>query len=260
MADRIAVVTGASSGIGAELALELAGRGYTPWLVARREERLQAVAGSIEKASGRRARVIVLDLASGPARQSLVGMMRAEASQVALVINNAGFGAVGATLKYPWERYAGMIALNVEALTELSLEAARIMVEAGQGGIINVASTAAFQPVPWMNTYSATKAFVLHFSEALSWELKDKGVRVMALCPGYTRTEFQEVAGVRNDDPRLRFAMSARDCARAGLRDFERGRRVSVTGLRNRAQILGTRLFPRGVVNAIASQFLKDHA
>lgn len=260
MTEGIAVVTGASSGIGKEIALQLADRGYTIWLVARREDRLQAVATTIRTTPGRQARALVLDIASRQARQSLIELLGGEAGRLALFVNNAGFGAVGPTLSHSAERYAEMTALNIEAVTELTLGAARLMIPAGAGGIINVASTAAFQPVPWMNTYAATKAFVLHFTEALAYELRETGVRVMALCPGYTRTEFQQVAGVRKDDPRLRFAMSARDCARFGLRDFDRGKTVSITGLRSRAQVLGTRMLPRRLVNLIASQFLKDHA
>ncbi len=150
-----------------------------------------------------------------------------------------------------------MIHLNVSALTELSIEAARILLRKKSGGIINVASTAAFQSVPYMSVYAASKAYVLSFTEGLAVELRGSGVRVMALCPGYTKTEFQQVAGEHPESAGKRIMMTAEDCVRIGLSDYEAGKHVSVTGLRNKLQTFASWLFPRSLVVQIAAALMK---
>jgi hypothetical protein len=151
-----------------------------------------------------------------------------------------------------------MIELNITALTELSHEAAKIMMEKRAGALINVGSTASFQPVPYMAVYSATKAYVLSFTEALAEELAEYGIRVMALCPGSTRTEFQAVAGVKLDGVALRSVMSAEECVRIGLEDFEKGKRVSVTGVENKLLIFGSWLAPRSLVLKAGARLMKN--
>jgi short-subunit dehydrogenase len=257
MTKGLAVVTGASSGIGWELARQLAARGYGLLLVARRQDRLEQLAELIEAETRIKADILKLDLTDGAARRRLGSRLSAERERFSLLVNNAGFGAVGPALRVPPDTNMGMIELNIAALTQLSLEAAGILVQKKSGGIINVASTAAFQAVPYMTIYAATKAFVLSFTDALAEELRDSGVRIMALCPGRTRTEFQQVAGERIDEARVRGYMSAAACVRIGLNDFEAGKRISVTGTLNRLQTFAGRHFPRSIVVPMAARLEK---
>ena len=256
MSGRLAIVTGASSGIGWEISRQLAERGYDLWLVARREDRLEDLARTLSAQSRSRAEVVRLDLTSAADRRELGGRME-QAQNLSLLVNNAGLGAIGPSFQIPLERTLDMLELNIKALTELSCLAARIMARRRSGAIINVASTAAFQPVPYMNVYSATKAYVLRFTEALAEELSESGVRVMALCPGPTRTEFNAVAGIREEDFRSRYAMSAADCVRIGLRDFERGKRISITGTVNKLQTLASWILPSSLILKAVAKFMK---
>ncbi len=221
MTEKLAVVTGASAGIGWEMARQLAVRGYDLLAVARREDRLAKLAREISSESGRKVQCMPLDLTVPEERSKLVMALNTSAEKLSLVVNNAGFGFVGPAVQLPSERLAGMIELNITALTELSHHAAQIMMQKRAGALINVGSTASFQPVPYMAVYAATKSYVLSFTEALAEELAEYGIRVMALCPGYTKTEFQSVAGVKLDGAPLRPVMSAEECVRIGLEDFE---------------------------------------
>jgi uncharacterized protein len=258
MSEKLAVVTGASSGIGWELARQLAGRGYDLLLVARRADRLRALASEINSTTGKQADVLALDLTLPAERKALTSRMEASEDRLALAVNNAGFGLIGSTWTGPLERLAGMIELNITALTEISCAAARIMSRKRSGGLINVASTAAFQAVPYMNVYSATKAYVLSLTEGLAEELADHGVRAMALCPGPTESEFQAVAGVRRDAMRSPITMTAEECVRIGLEDFERGKRISITGWGNKLQVFGTWLAPRNLVTKAARRMMQS--
>ncbi len=261
MNERIAVVTGASSGIGWEFGRQVAAQGYDLWLVARREDRLRQLASQIAAENPQsRTQVFRLNLADAAERQQLVGRMKEAANGLELIVNNAGFGAVGHTLGTPLARYDEMIELNITALTRISYEAAAILRQKGSGGIINVASTAAFQAVPYMNVYSATKAYVLSFTEALAEEMKGSGVKIMALCPGVTRTEFSQVAGVKHEDARMKYAMTAADCVRIGLADFRRGKRISITGLANRVQVFASWISPRSLVTSATAKAVRRRA
>ena len=251
----LALVTGASAGIGWELARQLAARGYDLALAARRESRLRALAERAQRDSGARSEILVLDLARAGDRARLVAWMEAARERLSLVVNNAGFGYVGPAERLDAARALEMIDVNVAALTELSLAAARLL---RSGAIVNVASTAAFQPVPYMAVYAATKAYVLSFTEALAYELRDTGVRAMALCPGYTRTEFQQVAGaVSPDDERGRSVMSAEECARIALDDLERGKTRSVTGLFNKVMTFVSPRAPQALVLRAAARMMQ---
>jgi len=256
MSGKLAVVTGASSGIGWEISRQLASRGYDLWLVARRRDRLQQLAQAIAAQNGAQADALPLDLSLAEDRRELVGRME-RAPNLILLVNNAGFGAVGPAVLIPVEKTLAMLELNITALTELSCLTAAIMARRRSGAIINVASTAAFQPVPYMNVYAATKSYVLSFTESLSEELSEHGVRVMALCPGPTQTEFNAIAGIREEDFRTRYAMSAADCVRIGLDDFEKGKRVSVTGKANKLQILVSWLLPHAVILRAVAKFMR---
>ena len=257
MSEKLAVVTGASSGIGWELARQIATRGYDLLLVARRADRLRALAAEINSATGRQADVLAVDLTLPAQRKLLISRMEEYGERFALAVNNAGFGVVSPTWGSPLKRILELIELNITALTEISYDTARIMSRKRSGGLINVASTAAFQAVPYMNVYSATKAYVLSFTEGLAEELAPYGVRVMALCPGPTESEFQAAAGVKPEAIRTRVAMTAEKCVRIGLEDFDSGKRISITGWGNKLQVFGTWLAPRNLVTKAAGRMMQ---
>jgi short-subunit dehydrogenase len=237
---------------------QLAAHGYDLLLVARRESRLRELANQIESEGRVKAAILALDLTVPEGCQQLIARIGLERDRFHLLFNNAGFGAVKPAVDIPLARSLEMIQLNVSALTELSLEAAKILIQKRSGAIINVASTAGFQAVPYMSVYAATKAYVLSFTEALAEELHAFGVRVMALCPGYTRTEFQEVAGEPIESVRRRRMMSAEDCVRIGLKDFDAGKRISVTGTLNKLQTFASWLAPRSLVVRSAALLIKS--
>ena len=229
---RRALVTGASSGLGEEFARQLAQRGSDLVLVARRRERLEALADHL-RAVGRRVEVLVADLATEAGRQPVEDRLADTAAPIDLLVNNAGFGAYGDVADLSAARQLAMVEVNVVALTRLARAALPGLVGRGRGGIINVASTAAFQPNPHAAVYGATKAYVLSLSQALHEEVAGSGVRVLALCPGVTPTEFQDVAQISVPLPDI--ATTTREqVVRAGLQAFARRRALEVPGLANR--------------------------
>lgn len=241
------LITGASAGLGVEFARQCAKRGDEVVLVARRTDRLQELAAEIGNAH-----VIAADLTEDGAPTKVVAETIARGMWVRTLINNAGFGLRGRFDELPLARQLEMIDLNIRALTNLSFVVINDMVLKGGGSILNVASTAAFQPGPKMAVYFATKAFVLSFTEALHEEWKDCGIKVSALCPGPTRTEFGEVAGIRTLGQFDRLAMNAEPVVRAGLEGLEANRAVIIPGAANKAGAWSTRLAPRSVVRKIA--------
>lgn len=249
---RWSVVTGASSGIGAELARLLAARGSALVLTARRHERLEALAGEIKGKHGVPVEVMALDLEDREAPQDLVGMLRDKGIAVHTLVNNAGFGLRGRFASLPFERQMAMVDLNVTALTALSRLVLPGLIERRQGGILNVASIAAFQAGPNMAVYYATKAFVLSLSEALHEEAKSHGVTVTALCPGPTESEFSITADLEGSKLFKQGAMSAAEVARLGIEGYEAGRAIVVTGAVNRIGALGAKFLPRFITRRIA--------
>lgn len=244
---KVAVITGASAGLGAEFARQLARRGTRLVLVARREDRLRALADEVGNA-----RVIPADLSVHDAAERLMADLDAAGDAVDLLINNAGFGQIGRFAALDAGRQREMIDLNIGSLTDLCRAFAPRMIERKSGGILNVASTAAFQPGPNMAVYFATKAYVLSFTEALHEELKPHGVHVTALCPGPTRTEFGDVAGFGGNGMFDRVAMTAKPVVAAGLAGLDRNQAVVVPGLVNKIGAASTRFAPRSVVRKIA--------
>ena len=247
MAGLVTLITGASSGLGAEFARQCAKRGDELVLVARRRDRLEALASEIG-----RAHVIAADLGTPGATARLIDEVEAGGFRVQTLINNAGFGLAGQFADLSLGRQRQMIDLNIGALVELTHLVLPGMRERGQGGILNVASTAAFQPGPGLGIYFATKAFVLSFTEALHQELKRSGIKVSALCPGPTRTEFGEVAGVtsaRFD----RFAADSPSVVAAGLRGLDRNKAVVIPGLTNKITAQSGRFIPRAAMRRIVA-------
>jgi short-subunit dehydrogenase len=244
-----ALVTGASSGIGAAIAGELAGRGHNVVLVARRTDRLEKLAAEIAGEHGVRADVLGADLSDAAARDRLVAAIDELGLDVEILVNNAGHGDNDRVNTADRDRLLGMVRLNCEALLDLQARYSTSMVERGRGAILNVASTAAFQPMPGTATYAASKAFVLSFSEATHAEVKGRGVTVTALCPGPVKTEFAEVAGVGGAEDQLPdlFWSSAEEVAKAGVEGLERGKRVVIPGALNRGSAIGGQHMPRAL-------------
>jgi short-subunit dehydrogenase len=251
------LVTGASAGIGADIARELASRGHGVTLVARREDRLRELASELESQHGVRAEVVACDLSHYNARQRLIAELDERALTVEILVNNAGFGSAGIFQDLDQETERRMVRTNIDALHHLCSVYVPPMVRRGHGAVLNVASTAAFQPLPRQATYGATKAFVLSFTEALHSDLGGTGVTATALCPGPVKTEFVDVAGMGDaaDGTPSFVWMSAEDTARAGVRGLERGKRVVVPGALNRATTISGQHTPRAVLLPIVRRF-----
>ncbi len=255
----VTLITGASSGIGAELARVFAAHGHELVLVARREHELAALADEIAAAGGARPIVLPLDLGRRDAVARIAAELAARELEPANVVNNAGFGLAGAAASLDRDEQLALIDLNVRALTELSL--AFIDSLAGhRGGILNVASVVAFLPGPGMAAYYASKAYVLSFSEALHRELKPRGVRVTALCPGPVATGFQARAGLRADGSGERnlLALPARRVAEIGYRGFVAGKRVVIAGIGNRIAMFFVRFVPHALLLPIVADRMRD--
>jgi uncharacterized protein len=239
-----AVVTGASSGLGREFALALSERGHPVLAVARRGERLRALADQVG-ARGGRLEPLVADLSTIAGTKVLLA--RAASLQVELLVNNAGVATYGPFAETPAERERGLVRLNVEAIVALTRGLLPVLLARGRGGVINVASQMAFQPMPYFATYAASKAFVLSFSEALAEELRGTGVRVTAVAPGFVSTEFTEVAG--SHAPERRFPhLRPRHVVESALRAHDRGRTVKVVGARYSFLTFAGRFAPRAAL------------
>jgi uncharacterized protein len=245
----VVLVTGASSGIGAALARELARRGYGVALAARREERLRDLAAKLAGEHGVRAEPLGADVGSEAGRDRLEAALTERGLDVEILVNNAGFGAFGEAHRLERERQLEMVRLNCEAVLDLQLRYSPAMVARGRGAILNLASTAAFQPLPGSACYAATKAFVLSLSEATHTELGRRGVTVTALCPGPVRTEFVDIAGAAEAGGQLPapFWTSVEQVARDAVVALERGKRVVTPGLLNRAGAVGGQHAPRAL-------------
>jgi short-subunit dehydrogenase len=248
MARPVTLVTGASAGLGAEFARAWARRGDELVLTARREERLQALAAEL----GGKTHVIAADLANPEAPRRLIGEIEARGLTVATLINNAGFGLTGRFADRQTEPLLGMIDLNIRALTELAHLVLPGMRERRSGAILNLASTAAFQAGPGFAVYFASKAYVLSFTEALHQELKGSGIKVSALCPGPTATEFGDVAGVTSQKFTA-LAADAKSVVAAGLSGLDRNQAVVIPGLMNKVGAQSNRFFPRAMMRRITA-------
>lgn len=245
---KVALVTGASAGLGVEFARQLSKRGHRLVLAARRKERLDELAEELGNA-----RTVAIDLSKTNAAAKLMADVEASGEQVEVLVNNAGFGLIGRFAELDAKRLRQMIDLNVGTLTDLCRAVAPQMIKRKSGAILNVASTAAFQPGPQMAVYFATKAYVLSLTEALHEELRPHGVHVTCLCPGPTHTEFGEVAGFGGNGLFDRLAMESPEVVESGLAALERNQAVIVTGLMNKISAASTRFAPRSIVRKIAA-------
>lgn len=251
--DASVLVTGASSGIGEQIARRLTELGHGVTLVARRVDRLDALAAELHRASGVATAVIGCDLGDDAARAALIAQVRESGVHVSGVVNNAGFGTYGRFDGLPLEREQAMVRLNVLALHELTGAFLWPMVEAGAGAILNVASVVAYQPLPGFASYAATKSFVQTFSESLHAELSGTGVSVTTLSPGPVATEFGAVAGVGKVEDMAGgrdqiMSVSAQDVAAAAVRGMLHGRRTVTPGVATKGMVLGGRLVPRSLL------------
>src|SRR3954467_10580553 len=250
-ADSTCVVTGASSGIGAEFARDLHGRGFHVTLVARREERLRELANQL----GERADVHACDVTDPVARRDLADALAAAGLNVEVLVNNAGFSTSGPFWQTDRGRELDMVRTNIEAVVDFCALFTPGMVERGRGAVLNVASTASFQPLPMQAGYAATKAFVLSFTESLHAELKSQNLSVTALCPGPVKTEFVEVAELDGADalPGV-FWDSADNVAKAGIRGLEKGKRVVIPGTFNRVGAVSGQHAPRSMLLRVVTR------
>ena len=244
------LITGASAGIGAELARGLAARGLGVTLVARREERLRELAGEIAERHGVRAEVVAGDVSDADGRERLIAAVDDRGLDVEVLVNNAGFGSGGRFTELDAGNEALMVRTNCEAVVALSGHYLPQMAERGRGAVLNLASLIAFQPVPFQATYGATKAFVLSLSDALHEEMRGTGVTVTAVCPGPVRTEFGEQGGFGGADDRIPepLWLDAKKVARDALAAVERGDRVVVPGATNQLAALWGQHLPRSVL------------
>ncbi len=247
--NQTALITGASGGIGEALARELAAKGHDLVLVARSVDKLNVLALELEKANNVKTHTISLDLSVPGAGRVLAGEVRELGLVIDVLVNNAGFADFGPFVDADPDKTIQMAQLNMVTLTELTQALLPGMVARRQGRVLNVASTAAFMPGPLMAVYYSTKAFVLHFSEAVHEELKGSGVTITALCPGPTETGFQQRAAMENSKlVKGKKIMSAEKVAALGVAGMLKGKPLVVTGLKNKWQAMSPKFAPRSII------------
>lgn len=250
-----ALITGASSGIGEAFARRLAGLGRNVLLVARSEDKLVTLCNELGRINRVRAQYVALDLSRAGAAAQLFAEAEKRELEIDMLINNAGFGSMGDFAKLELARELNMIDLNIKAVVDLTYRFLAPMRARKRGAIINVASTAAFQPVPFMSTYAATKAFVLSFSEALWEENRPYGIEILALCPGVTETNFFEAA--HGQKPPARIAQTPDEVVDVALRALGRGKGHVVSGISNLMMVEVQRLVPRSAVVRVAGRMMR---
>ena len=251
------LITGASSGIGEAFARKLAAQGHDLLLVARSEDKLIALCNELGLNHNVGAQYFVADLSEPDAPARLLAETQERNLEIDLLINNAGFGSMGEFAALDLDRELNMIDLNVRSLVELTHLFLQPMRDRKSGSIINVASTASFQPVPFMATYAATKAFVRSFSEALWEENRTYGIKVMALCPGVTETGFFEASRMKR--PPGRIVQTSEDVVEVALRGLKRGKSAVISGWPNRLAVETERLAPRSLILRVVGAFMRPY-
>ncbi len=251
-ANPTAIVTGASGGLGAEIARVLAQEGFNLLLVARSERKLQALKEELEAAHGIEAMAFPCDLACEDAALDVYDYVLGRGLRIDALVNNAGFGDSGAFHEADWQRQRDMVQVNVIALMQLTRLLVPHMVERRCGMVLNLSTVAAFSAGPYMSVYYATKAYVLSFSEVLSEELRGTGVTVTALCPGPTATGFESAASMGSGSTMFRHASSAAEVARDGFKAMRAGKAVCLQGAFTKAMAFGSRFVPRFIARKMA--------
>lgn len=254
MTEQVTLITGASAGIGLELARVFAANGHRLALTARRADRLEALAIELAAKSGRKPIVIACDLEQADAGETIAAALAAEGVELDHLVNNAGFGVFGDAVARDRAEQLGIVDVNVRALTDLSLRFADQLIK-NKGGLLNVGSVAGFLPGPGMAVYYASKAYVISFTEALRAELASRGVRVTVLCPGPVPTEFQARAGVGSQHDTAALNVSAAEVAREAYRGLMANKRAVLPGLGIKIVPFALRFFPRGFILAATSRF-----
>lgn len=254
MSQEIVLITGASSGIGLELAHIFAAKGYNLILVAQNKEKLDAAANYLKTQYKVQIRVIYKDLSKPQSAAEIVSELQGYKVRISVLVNNAGFSNYGKFAELPVDEQINLINVNITTLTKLTRLILPYMIMAKSGRILNVASTAAFQPGPLMSVYYASKAYVLSFSQGLASELENSGVTVTALCPGPTATGFQKRADMLDSKLMNLGLMDVKDVARAGFDGLMKGKTVIIPGIRNKIMVFLVRLLPRNLVTRIVKQ------
>ncbi|UWU92844.1 SDR family oxidoreductase [Bradyrhizobium sp. CB1015] len=257
MTERVTLITGASAGIGMELARVFAANGHRLALTARRVDRLEALANELAARGGKKPIVIACDLEDADAGERIAAALAAEGVELDHLVNNAGFGVFGDAIERDRDTQLGIVDVNVRALTDLSLRFADQLIR-NKGGLLNVGSVAGFLPGPGMAVYYASKAYVISFTEALRAELAPRGVRVTVLCPGPVPTEFQARAGVGSQHDTAALNVSADQVAREAYRGLMANKRAVLPGLGIKIVPFALRFFPRGFILAATSRFQRQ--
>jgi hypothetical protein len=254
LAGQWALVTGASSGIGAWLARVLAEEGANLVITARRKDRLEALAGELRQRHQVEVRVEDADLARPDAAQELFARCQAQGLAIDVLVNNAGLGAYQRFVDVEWEKHLQLMQVNMVALTQLTRLFLPAMVARRHGHVMNVASIGAYIPTPFFSVYTASKAFVRNFTEALDWELRGTGVRACVVCPGGTATEFLDAADQTLKGGGEKWLMPAETCARIAVKKMLRGRRTIITGFGNALSMWLLRFLPRAWLPGLAAR------
>lgn len=257
MVERVTLITGASAGIGMELARVFAANGHRLALTARRADRLETLATELAANGGKKPIVIACDLENADAGETIAGVLAAEGVELDHLVNNAGFGVFGDAIECDRAEQLGIVDVNVRALTDLSLRFADQLIR-NKGGLLNVGSVAGFLPGPGMAVYYASKAYVISFTEAMRAELAPRGVRVSVLCPGPVPTEFQARAGVGSQHDTAVLSVSAAEVAREAYRGLMANKRAVLPGLGIKIVPFALRFFPRGFILAATSRFQRQ--
>jgi uncharacterized protein len=260
MKNQTALITGASNGIGYELTKLFAADGYNLVLVARSEKKMKELAADLQKQHGIQVTVLAKDLSEANSAADVYAELQQRGVHVDVLVNNAGYGSFGLFVDTDLDHELQMIRLNIETLTHLSKLFVRDMVQKRSGKILNIASTASFQPGPLMAVYYATKAYVLSFSEALANELQGTGVTVTALCPGATESGFQAKANMQNSKLVQGAIMDAETVAIAGYRAMQKGQTVIIPGLQNRVMAMSVRFAPRKLITKVVRRIQSERA
>lgn len=255
-----ALVTGASSGIGAAIASELAACGANLVLTARRRERLEELATRLKQSHGIASEICVADLEQASAPDEIFAFARDRGLEIDLLVNNAGFGAYGEFAHSELQGQLAMVRVNVAAVVQLTHLFLQPMVGRRRGDILILSSTAAFQPVPYISTYAATKAFDLFFAQGLAEEVREFGIRVCALCPGSTSTEFHEVAKQTRVTAMNRRRETAAKVAHVGLKALAEGKTMVISGAKNKLGVEFQRIAPRSFVTKTAAKLFKPRS